>query len=239
MLSYLGTATDLLDTIPQYLASYIPVPRDIQQMHINVYTCIYQYMKIVYINSSVGYICGAANPMCCSKCSSEDSSGGVFPQEGPGPLHYWQSRLAEQVYSHWPGHGQETARPWLQTAQQIQEVVPGGGTYVYILYYVFVHVHCFYVLHNFQLSKDSSEVLPPQQKGQDACPVIYGPRIYFPASQDARERFMANPECYASVPSPGPAVPIRLAIVGPPKSGKSTGELLVHMHACHSAAWSW
>ena len=34
---------------------------------------------------------------------------------------------------------------------------------------------------------------------------------------------MANPEKYTNEPSPGPAVPIRLAIVGPPKSGKTTG----------------
>ena len=60
--------------------------------------------------------------------------------------------------------------------------------------------------------------------------MIYGPRIYFPASHQARERFMANPEYYASVLSPGPAVPIRLAIVGPPKSGKSTGNPPVHVH---------
>lgn len=78
-----------------------------------------------------------------------------------------------------------------------------------------------------QLSQDSNVVLPPQQKDQEACPVIYGPRIYFPASQVARKFFMDNPERYIGVPSPGPAVPIRLAIVGPPKSGKSTGK---HIH---------
>ena len=66
-------------------------------------------------------------------------------------------------------------------------------------------------------------MLPSLQKGCKACPVIYGPRIYFLSSQEARDSFMANPEYYASAPSPGPAVPIRLAIMGPPKSGKSTG----------------
>ena len=100
------------------------------------------------------------------------------------------------------------------------------------MYYVYVHVYCFLYV-KLQLSKDSSEVLPSQQKGKDACPVIYGPRIYFPASQDARERFMADPGYYASVSSPGPAVPIRLAIVGPPKSGKSTGDLPMCMRTCY------
>lgn len=85
------------------------------------------------------------------------------------------------------------------------------------------------VLFLLQLSQDSNVVLPPQQKDQEACPVIYGPRIYFPASQVARKCFMDNPERYISVPSPGPAVPIRLAIVGPPKSGKSTGKVK-HIH---------
>ena len=34
---------------------------------------------------------------------------------------------------------------------------------------------------------------------------------------------MSNPEKYLSQTPPGPGVPVRLAIVGPPKSGKSEG----------------
>ena len=74
-----------------------------------------------------------------------------------------------------------------------------------------------------QLSRDQGAVLPPQQRGQEARPVMYGPRVYFPASLEARNQFMANPEYYTGIHTPGPAVPIRLAIVGPPKSGKSIG----------------
>lgn len=39
----------------------------------------------------------------------------------------------------------------------------------------------------------------------------------------AREQFMANPKKYLTQTPPGTQVPIRLAIVGPPKSGKSEG----------------
>lgn len=80
-----------------------------------------------------------------------------------------------------------------------------------------------FTYHILQLSRDQGAVLPPWQKTVETCPVIYGPRIYYPASQEARDCFMANPEKYTNGPSPGPAVPIRLAIVGPPKSGKTTG----------------
>ena len=44
---------------------------------------------------------------------------------------------------------------------------------------------------------------------------------------------MDNPEHYISVPTPGPAVPIRLAIVGPPKSGKSTGKHIHNIEVMH------
>ncbi len=36
---------------------------------------------------------------------------------------------------------------------------------------------------------------------------------------------MANPAHFLSQPSPGPSVPVRLAVVGPPKAGKSSSEL--------------
>ena len=74
-----------------------------------------------------------------------------------------------------------------------------------------------------QLARNPGAVLPPQRRDEELSPVIYGPRIYYLASQEARDCFMANPEKYTSGPSPGPAVPIRLALVGPPKSGKTTG----------------
>ena len=92
-----------------------------------------------------------------------------------------------------------------------------------------------YTLSLLQLSKDPSAVLPPQPKGDVASPVIYGSRVYYLSSQDARETFMADPEFYVSVPSPGPAIPIRLAVVGPPKSGKSAGNFYRESLTCSKA----
>ncbi|CAI8010883.1 Adenylate kinase 9 [Geodia barretti] len=84
-----------------------------------------------------------------------------------------------------------------------------------------------------ELARNPGAVLPPQQRDEELSPVIYGPRIYYLASQEARDCFMANPEKYTSGPSPGPAVPIRLALVGPPKSGKTTvAENLCRKYGC-------
>ena len=54
-------------------------------------------------------------------------------------------------------------------------------------------------------------------------PVIYREYIYYLSSSTAREQFMANPKKYLTQTPPGTQVPIRLAIIGPPKSGKSEG----------------
>ena len=79
------------------------------------------------------------------------------------------------------------------------------------------------LFHSLQLFKDPGSVLPPQQKGEVLCPVIYGPKIYYTATEETRDCFMANPEKFIANAPPGPAVPIRLAVVGPPKCGKTTG----------------
>ncbi|KFQ26432.1 Adenylate kinase 9, partial [Merops nubicus] len=46
--------------------------------------------------------------------------------------------------------------------------------------------------------------------------------IYFFSSKENRETFMKNPIKYIRQPKPKPAVPVKIAIVGPPKSGKTT-----------------
>ncbi|XP_069462762.1 adenylate kinase 9 isoform X2 [Ambystoma mexicanum] len=53
-------------------------------------------------------------------------------------------------------------------------------------------------------------------------PVIYRQYIYFFSNKENRDMFMKNPVKYLHQPKPKPPVPIRIAIVGPPKSGKST-----------------
>ncbi|KFQ95639.1 Adenylate kinase 9, partial [Nipponia nippon] len=46
--------------------------------------------------------------------------------------------------------------------------------------------------------------------------------IYFFSSKENKETFMKNPIKYIRQPKPKPAVPVKIAIVGPPKSGKTT-----------------
>lgn len=48
--------------------------------------------------------------------------------------------------------------------------------------------------------------------------------IYFFMSEENRNAFMLNPLKYLRQPKPRPAPPVKIAVVGPPKSGKSTGK---------------
>lgn len=58
-----------------------------------------------------------------------------------------------------------------------------------------------------------------------AQPLIFNQYIYFFASVENRKTFIANPLKYLRQPKPNPCVPIKMAVVGPPKSGKTTGEM--------------
>jgi YHS domain-containing protein len=71
---------------------------------------------------------------------------------------------------------------------------------------------------------NSVSTLPPNaiRKSQQ-FPVIFRKHIYFPSSTSHRNLFIENPHKYISESPPAPSVPITLSIVGPPKSGKSTG----------------
>ncbi|KAM6354917.1 adenylate kinase 9 [Podargus strigoides] len=53
-------------------------------------------------------------------------------------------------------------------------------------------------------------------------PVIHRQYIYFFSSKENKETFMKNPIKYIRQPNPKPTVPVKIAIVGPPKSGKTT-----------------
>ncbi|XP_031467146.1 adenylate kinase 9 isoform X2 [Phasianus colchicus] len=53
-------------------------------------------------------------------------------------------------------------------------------------------------------------------------PVIHRQYVYFFSSKKNRETFMNNPIKYICQPKPKPPVPVKIAIVGPPKSGKTT-----------------
>lgn len=63
---------------------------------------------------------------------------------------------------------------------------------------------------------------PRHGPGFSTFPVIHRGLIYFLSSQEAKEEFMRNPLPYLCQPSPKSVLPIRMAIIGPPKSGKTT-----------------
>ncbi|XP_037248899.1 adenylate kinase 9 [Falco rusticolus] len=67
------------------------------------------------------------------------------------------------------------------------------------------------------------DVIKAQQNHENTVfPVIHRQYIYFFSSKENKETFMKNPIKYIRQPKPKPAVPIKIAIVGPPKSGKTT-----------------
>uniref|UniRef100_W5KSE9 Adenylate kinase 9 n=1 Tax=Astyanax mexicanus TaxID=7994 RepID=W5KSE9_ASTMX len=53
-------------------------------------------------------------------------------------------------------------------------------------------------------------------------PAIFHSFIYFFTSRETRSTFMQNPIKYLQQPKPNPSLPIKIAIIGPPKSGKTT-----------------
>ena len=66
------------------------------------------------------------------------------------------------------------------------------------------------------------EVLPPQHGfGVYTFPVVYRQNVYFCSGRDEREAFMQCPSRFLKQSSPKPVVPIKMAIIGPPKSGKT------------------
>lgn len=61
--------------------------------------------------------------------------------------------------------------------------------------------------------------------------------MYFMSTSEARDQFAKNPYRYLHLPANCIPVPIRLAIVGPPKSGKSTGKQYYCFKSTHNNLW--
>ena len=70
------------------------------------------------------------------------------------------------------------------------------------------------------LKGDPNQPLFAAHKHAYTC--IHRSFVYFLSSRDALKAFVADPLHYLSQPTPMPVVPLRLSIIGPPKSGKST-----------------
>ena len=78
-----------------------------------------------------------------------------------------------------------------------------------------------------QLAEGHTISLPKPNGG--TFPLVYRERVYLMSSSEARDQFAKNPYRYLHLPANPIPVSIRLAIVGPPKSGKSTGK-----HYCYT-----
>ena len=67
-----------------------------------------------------------------------------------------------------------------------------------------------------------SQPVPPHF-GDDKRPLTATHRsfVYFLSSREAKRRFLAHPLHFLRQPSPPPAVPPRLCVLGPPKCGKT------------------
>nr|XP_040139122.1 adenylate kinase 9 isoform X1 [Ictidomys tridecemlineatus] len=63
---------------------------------------------------------------------------------------------------------------------------------------------------------------PVENAENPLYPVIHRQYIYFLSSKETKDKFMKNPIKYIRQPKPKLTVPIRIVIVGPPKSGKTT-----------------
>lgn len=53
--------------------------------------------------------------------------------------------------------------------------------------------------------------------------VVYRKYVYYLADDEARNEFMNNPLFFVRQPPPKSLIPAKIAVVGPPKSGKTTG----------------
>ncbi|CAL8315928.1 unnamed protein product [Lota lota] len=62
-------------------------------------------------------------------------------------------------------------------------------------------------------------------------PLLFHHYIYFFASKETRNTFMRNPIKYLKQNKPNPSLPIKVAVIGPPKSGKTTvAQMFVKEH---------
>ncbi|KAF7230651.1 adenylate kinase 9 isoform X1 [Nothobranchius furzeri] len=73
-----------------------------------------------------------------------------------------------------------------------------------------------------QLYKTRDAAVLPQWPLNTTYPLIHNQFIYFFASKENLDEFMLNPLKYLRQPVPPPALPIKIAVLGPPKSGKTT-----------------
>ncbi|XP_041615227.1 adenylate kinase 9 isoform X3 [Vulpes lagopus] len=90
-----------------------------------------------------------------------------------------------------------------------------------MLSYTYKYISAFGYWDPVKLSEGES-IKPIETSENPFYAVIHRQYIYFLSSKETKEKFMKNPIKYICQPKPKPTVPIRIAILGPPKSGKTT-----------------
>ena len=83
-------------------------------------------------------------------------------------------------------------------------------------------MHVCYFCFSVQLMNEPNSILPPLSSSA-MIPMVYRNRMYYLSSGEAQSNFQVNPEKYLTQTVPCLPVPIRIALIGPPKSGKTTG----------------
>ncbi|XP_060229270.1 adenylate kinase 9 [Meriones unguiculatus] len=69
---------------------------------------------------------------------------------------------------------------------------------------------------------EGETIKPVDNADKPLSPLIHRQYIYFFSSKKTREKFMTNPIKYIRQPKPKSTMPVKIMIVGPPKSGKTT-----------------
>ncbi|XP_032194721.1 adenylate kinase 9 isoform X1 [Mustela erminea] len=90
-----------------------------------------------------------------------------------------------------------------------------------MLSYTYKYISAFGYWDPVKLSEGET-IKPVETSENPVHAVIHRQYIYFLSSKETKEKFMKNPIKYIRQPKPKPAVPIRIMILGPPKSGKTT-----------------
>lgn len=101
------------------------------------------------------------------------------------------------------------------------------------MYTVYCNTLIISICPHLQQYKESDLIQPLQWPLNTTYPLMFNQYIYFFASKENRNTFQLNPLRYLRQPGPTPSLPVKIAIIGPPKSGKTTGKTFSQMHISH------
>nr|XP_042117957.1 adenylate kinase 9 isoform X2 [Peromyscus maniculatus bairdii] len=90
-----------------------------------------------------------------------------------------------------------------------------------MLAFTYKHMSSFGYWDPVKLSEGET-IKPVENVENPLYPVIHRQYIYFLSNKQSREKFMMNPIKYIRQPKPKATMPVKIMIVGPPKSGKTT-----------------